>query len=71
MSRPEAKQTRDPMTMSLTAIDKEIQAINKRYIELLELEQKIQHQQMEDTDRCLALKAARTVYTWPMQAQAH
>jgi hypothetical protein len=68
MSQPAAKNTRDPMTMTLAAIDKEIQTINKRYTALLELEQKIQHQHMEDTDRCLALKAARTAYTWPMQA---
>lgn len=56
------KKSRHPTTMSLAAIDKELQAISKRYAELLELEKKIQLRHMEDTDRCLALKAARTAY---------
>lgn len=71
MRRTAVTKLRDPMTMSLSAIDKELHAISKRYADLLDMEQKIQRQHMEDTDRCLALKAARTIYTSTVFAGAH
>lgn len=70
MHRTVAKKARDPITMSHAAINKEIKAITQRHTMLLKLEKQIEMQHMEDTDRCIALKAALATLTWPSRACA-
>ena len=68
--RRTAPATLDPMTMSIAAINKEISAIMHREKMLRRLEKQIELQDMEDTDRCLALKAALATLTWPSRSRA-
>jgi hypothetical protein len=56
------------MTMSADAIQKEIEAIMQRHLLLERLEKQIEQQHMDDTDRCIALRAALGVLTWPAKA---
>lgn len=65
-----SSKTRDPMTMSPAAINKEIKAIMQRDKMLRRLVKQIERQDMEDTDRCIALKAALATLTWPSRAHA-
>lgn len=62
MFQQSVKKLRDPMSMGLAAIDREIMAITQRHKVLLKLEKHIEQQHMEDTDRCLALKEARKAH---------
>jgi len=68
--RRAAPATLDPMTMSIAAINQEISAIMRRDKMMRRLEKQIELQDMEDTDRCIALKAALATLTWPSRACA-
>lgn len=65
-----APNTLDPMTMTIAAINHEISAIMRRDKKLRRLEKQIELQDMEDTDRCIALKAALATLTWPSRGCA-
>lgn len=69
-ARPNASRQRDPMTMSADAIQQEIAVIMQRHLVLERLEKQIEQQHMDDTDRCIALRAALGVLTWPGKASA-
>lgn len=68
--RRTAPTQRDPINMSPAAINKEINTIIRRNKMLLNLEKRIELQHMEDTDRCIALKAALATLNWPTRAHA-